>query len=88
MYFFMMVSGFSLDIHRRAYYTSPVSQGYGVIGNTSVSGTAIRGSSPCSPIASLIAEKRSGLILGQSKFLWKEGFLRKRQEHSSKTRRR
>ena len=27
-----------------------VTQGYGGIGNTSVSGTAIRGSSPCSPI--------------------------------------
>ena len=34
---------------RRILPPFQVTQGYGVIGNTSVSGTAIRGSSPCSP---------------------------------------
>ena len=55
----------ALDIPFSAPYTSPSFQGYGVIGNTSVSGTAIRGSSPCSPSAGLIAEKRSGLIFSR-----------------------
>ena len=41
----------SLDKSALRAYTPavPRTQGYGVIGNTSVSGTAIRGSSPCSP---------------------------------------
>ena len=41
---------FRLDFPCLLSYTPRISQGYGVIGNTSVSGTAIRGSSPCSPM--------------------------------------
>lgn len=46
---FLLFSKNPLDILPVLSYTPRIRQGYGVIGNTSVSGTAIRGSSPCSP---------------------------------------